>query len=423
MTTKTYYGKLDCFSANSSIESISNEYYRSFCDFMSYLTQSNVASLVAWNSGSGAVSASFNQRGYWDQNNAYGLGAHSVWKFPSSSTRPFDWYLYTQTVTGSAAINQAFNQPISGYTDATNFNNSFRGILMQAAVYFSGATSLNPWRGTGVSDGNDTAGNPRWSATGSNQILYVLPRSNDFGGTSPMPAQKSNGIALGGLLSTSMTKLRFHFIFDGDALVVLTNEIGSTNAGNYNITYVGPFELRTNLSGTGIGNGSHGFIMNTNTAATPAANTFAFATTFGDTAGSTTTANGGIAVPVGGTAANQPGSSSRGAVLDTIGTSIFSVTMQPNFYTNQFDEFPITVGGNETSFQGTLGNLNQGLIRMTIGTQTHDVTGDNSRAIFGGSTVVAAGNGKVSVPWTGSLAPGISASRTGSNFTWTKDYG
>jgi len=236
-----------------------------------------------------------------------------------------------------------------------------------------------------------------------------------------MPAQKSNGIGLGGTMSSAATKLRFHFIFDGDSLMALMND-ASTNSATYNISYVGPFELRTNLSGSGIGSGSHGFIMNTATAATPAANTFILATAFGDVAGTTTTQNGGIAAPIGGTVSGAPGSGSKIAILDTFGSSLFAIGQQPNFYTNQFDEFPISVGGGETSFQGLLGTLNSGLTRLTIGAQSHDVSGDGMRAVFGGSTTLAAANAKVSVPWTGSFAPGIGTTRTGSNFTWTKDY-
>jgi hypothetical protein len=422
MITKTYYGKLDCFSAADGSESVSNEYYKNFVDFMSYLTASNVASLVAWNSGSGVVSASFNQRGFWNQNNAFGVNAYSVWKFPSSSTRPFDWYMYTQAITTSANIGGTFNVPISGYTNATSFgsNNTNRGILMQTAVCFSGTTSFNPWNGSGTADGAANAGNPRWIPGGTNRTMYVFPRSNDGGGTAVHIAQKSNGIAFGGIIAT-MIKFRYHFIFDGDAIVAFTTNPEGTSANCYNFSYVGPFELRNSLTSSGICSGSFGMIVLSAPVNPPIAGTFTAGTLFGDTAGSTAAQNGGIAVPVGGVGSNQPGSGSKAGIADTIST-FQSIVYQPNFYTGQFDEFPINVGGGETSYFGLLGTFNTGLLKLTTGVSSHDVVGDNTRVCFGGIGALNDSSQKITVPWTGSSAPGTGLSRTGLNYTWTKDY-
>jgi len=426
MTSKTYYGKLDCLT-NTSAESAVNETYRSFCDFMAYLTQSNVASLVAWNSGSGVISASFNQRGFWDQSNTFGQGAHSVWKFPSSSTRPFDWYLYTQVVSGSAAMQFSFNVPISGYgatTDNLANNASARGIIMQAAVCFSGSTSFNPWNGGGITDGQSTAANPRWVPGAAGRTMYVLPRSNEFGGTSPMPTQKSNAICLLGLASTTQ-KIRYNFIFDGDALLCLCNDITTNGTANYGISYVGPFELRSALSGSGICSSSFGFTMYSTPGgfSSLSSNTLNFATAIGDTAGSTTSTNGGIAAPVGGVASTQPGSGSKIGYCDTVATLV-NITFQASTYTGQVDEFPIILAGNEVPTIGVLGTFNSGLLRVAgNGVQSQDVNGDNSRAVFGGNTTIANSNLKITTPWSGSTGPGIGLTRLGTNFTWTKDYG
>jgi hypothetical protein len=423
MVTKTYYGKLDCLSSTVDGDILTNEYYKNFVDFMSYLTASNVASLVAWNSGANAVSASFNQRGFWNQNNTFGINAYSVWRFPSSSSRPFDWYLYTQVISASALLGGTFNVPISGYAQAATFagNNTNRGILMQAAVCFSGTTSFNPWNGSGSTDGANNAGNPRWIPGGTNRNMYVFPRSNDGGGTAIHISQKSNGIALGGIFTTAYLKLRYHFLFDGDSIVVLTNNAEGTSTNCYNFSYVGPFELRNSLTSSGINSGSFGMIVLTAASTPPNAATFTAGTLFGDTAGSATTQNGGIGVPIGGTGTNQPGSGSKAGIADTLLT-FQSITYQPNFYTGQFDEFPINVGGGETSYFGLLGTFNTGLMKLTTGIQTHDVVGDGSRACFGGINTLTDANQKITVPWTGSAAPGASISRTGLNYTWTKDY-
>jgi hypothetical protein len=423
MITKTYYGKLDCLSSANSGDILANEYYKNFFDFMSYLTASNVASLVAWNSGSGVVSASFNQRGFWDQNNSFGINAYAVWKFPSSSSRPFDWYMYTQAITTSANIGGTFNVPISGYSNASTFgsNNANRGILTQAAVCFSGTTSFNPWNGSGVADGSANAGNPRWIPGGTNRTMYVFPRSNDGGGTAAHIAQKSNGIALGIISTSTMLKLRYHFIFDGDAILVLASNNEGVAMNCYNFSYIGPFELRNSLTASGICSGSFGMIAIAAANTPPQAGTFAAGTLFGDTAGSTATQNGGIGVPIGGTGTNQPGSGSKAGIADSLLT-FQSINYQPNFFTGQFDEFPINVGGGETSYFGLLGTFNTGLMKLSTGVQSHDVLGDNTRACFGGICTITDANQKLTVPWTGSFAPGVNLLRTGINYTWTKDY-
>jgi hypothetical protein len=422
MITKTYYGKLDCYSVGIE-ETIGNEIFKNFFDFMSHLTASNVATLVAWNSGSSVASASFNQRGFWDQNNPYGVAANAVWRFPTSSTRPFEWYLYTQIVSGSAATQFSFVNPITGYgSSTTNLanNSSTRAIIIQAAVCSSGTSFFNPWNGSGVADGASNAGNPRWVPGGTNRTMYILPRSNDNGGTAVHIAQKSNATSIAGW-SASSTRVRYHFICDGDSLVALVSD--DTNArSTYSFNYVGPFELRNDLSTSGICSSSFGLTM-FNVLTSPLANTVVYGTTYGDTGGSTVAQNGGISVPIGGTDASQAGSGSKGAVLATI-SSLTDITYQPSMYTTLVDEFPILIAGNEAPSFGLLGTFNTGLVRcLGAGAAVHDVNLDNSRAVFGGSTIIGAATLKITIPWTGSLPPGLNQTRTGNTFTWTRNYG
>jgi hypothetical protein len=421
MPIKTYYGKLDCSSSAGSSANTTNEFYRSFCDFMSYLTASNVANLIAWNSGSGVVSASFNQRGYYNQSNLFGGGAHSVWQFPSSSTRPFDWYLYMQVSSGNYAqqIRQSFNVPISGFgAGSDNVGGQGPGeLIMQAAVCFSGTTSFNPWNGTGPMDGQSTAGNPRWVSGANDRSLAVFPRSNDFGGTALHIAQKSNSITFGPLMSGATT-LRWHFIFDGDALVCF-GDIAQTGA--YHITYVGPFELRSSLTSSGICNGPFGMAMYGSLAAQPVVPVQA--AVFGDTAGTTQTQNGGIYLP---TSINPHLTSSypsyydgtKGGILNTVST-FSAVAYQTSSYTGKLDEFPIYVAASELPFIGLVGTLNVGLVRYAMSASSNSNTADNSRAVFGSTTLAAL---KTITAWTGSTAPGQITSRTGSNYTWSRNY-
>ena len=108
----------------------------------------------------------------------------------------------------------------------------------------------------------------------------------------------------------------------------------------------------------------------------------------------------------------------EGAIFAAIvfGDVLDSQTLQ------EYDEFPVMVGVNENPNFGLLGQLNYGLYRTVRGPLSHDTVSDLSRAVFGGIGATV-GNLMVSVPWTGSFAPGVSFARTGSNYTWTKDYG
>ena len=414
MPTKTYYAKLDCLSTVATNENLSGEVYKSFCDFMSYLTASNVATLVSWNSGSGAISGSFDSRTYWNGSRPFGLGSHTLWRFNTSSTRNWEWYLYTQVVSASDSIRQSFNTPISGYGGQSDvyWSNSYRGILMQAAVCFSGSSSFNPWNGS-LSDGSGNAsqgagnGLIRWVSGANDRTLYVLPRSNDLLGANS--TRKDNGVGLDGAPTYYLaTQTRYNFICDGDALLI-TND--TDNNSTYKINYIGPFELKNNLTASGICGSDYGLIMYTGEINN---DTIGINTVFGDTAGTNVSQNGGIAVPIGNMI-----NGSKTAIPQA--NQFLVSTYQPNTLTSTYDEFPVYVGGSEAGNYGYLGNMNSGLIRYVVNLQSHDMKNDFSRAIVGGTTTLT--NKKISIPWTGSVAIGVSTSRTGSNFTWTTNYG
>lgn len=409
MTTKTYYAKLDCYSSipgNGSL--ILNEHYKNFCDFMSYLTASNVATLVSWNSGSGAVSGSFDERTYWDGAKPFGLGTHSLWKFHTSSTRNWEWYMYVQAITGSTSANQSFNVPVTGWGSTDSLYGWF-GIIAQTATCFSGSDSFNPWNGT-VSDGASTAGNPRWVSGSNDRTLYVLPRSNDTGGENVV--QKANHLTIAPYHESNISTQRSHFIYDGDSLLILYDKNTITN---YSVYYFGSYELRNSLSGSGICDSDHGFLMYSQWSAPVLPNTIDLNTSFGSVnASAGFPQNGGVAVPI-----KAAISGSKGGIFNIMGT-FPGATYQPNTVVNKFEEYPIYVGFNESSFVGLVGTFNTGLLRTMRDVQVHDTTADFSRAVFGGSTTVS--NLKISVPWTGSSPPGIGTDRTGSNYTWTTDY-
>ncbi len=414
MTTKTYYAKLNCLSNPTNKEHIANEQYKNICDFMSFLTGSGVADLVSWNSGSGAVSGSFNTRTYWDGTRPFGLGSHSLWKMKANADRPWDWYLYIQLVSDTATVAaQTFNQPILS-TGIANFMNDIgqRGILFQTAVCFSGSTSFNPWNGT-ISDGNSTAANPRWVSGALDRTMYVLPRSNDLGGSHT--TSRNNGVGIIYQRMTTNNQNQCNYIYDGDSLF-MNNDRDFSRTINFG--YLGTFDLNASLSGSGICNGTKGFIMYFGT---DNINTINTNVVFGDTAGtsvglSSDTCQGGVGVPLG-----VMTTGSRGGILQVM-NNFPGTSYQPNQLLEKFDEFPIYVGISESPHFGYLGSLDTGFMKAVVGAQSYHVSQDFSRACLGSN--LTANNRKITVPWTGSYAPGyIGAPREGYTFTWTKDYG
>lgn len=407
MTTKTYYAKLNCLSNPTNKENIANEQYKNICDFMSYLTGSGVVDLVSWNSGSGAVSGSFDTRTYWDGARPFGAGANSLWRMKANANRPWDWYLYLQMVSGSATVAaQTFNQPIVNYNQASFVGSSqYRGVLVQTATCFSGTTSFNPWNGT-ISDGNSTAANPRWVSGALGRTMYVFPRSNDLGGSHV--TSRNNSVAATTAQMGTTNQAVSHYIYDGDSLYTCTDWNFSRGA---DIRYFGTFDLNPSLSGSGICGGTKGFLMNAGYSAT---NTFFTNTVFGDIGGTTFDPQGGIGVPIG-----IMVSGSRGSIFQTI-SNFIGTTYQPNQLLSKFDEFPIYVGVSESPHFGFLGTID--LFKGIIGAQSYTTTQDLSRFVIGGNTTPT--DRKITLPWTGSFAPGYIASpREGYTFTWTKDYG
>lgn len=416
MATKTYYGKLDCRSSTANVERTTNEVYYGLMDFLTYLSSSNVCTLVSWNSGSSAGTGAFSTRTYWDGANPFGFGSHSIWRFNTSSTRNWEWYMYVQVCSGTnGSITETFNLPITSSATAASVNfflnsNSNRGILLQTAVCVSGTTSFNPWNGT-LSQGNSTAASPRWVSGSNDRYLYVLPRSNDTGGTHA--TQKANSHSFGRGFTTATTAVRYHYLYDGDALMFLQDR---DEAGAYDLTYVGAFELRNELTASGLGGGKYGFCMVSPTDQLPVG-TIPTDSVIGTTAGTVASGipGGGIAMPSG-----TGVSGSKGMVVGSVGT-FSSRTYQPNTVTGKYDEFPIFIGYSESPFLSLLGSLNSGLAKFVVGPEVHQVTSDYTNAVFGGSLTLT--NAKVIVPWSGSLAPGLGLSRTGSLCTWSYDYG
>lgn len=408
MPTKTYYGKLNCLSNPASKENIANEQYKAFCNFMSHLTGSGVVELISWNSGSGATSGSFETRTHWDGAKPFGFGAHSLWKMKSNTERPWDWYLYVQMVSGSAAVAaQTFNQPIVNYNSANMGNNSnLRGIIYQAAVCFSGSTSYNPWNGT-ISDGNSTAANPRWASGSIDRTMYLSPRSNDLGGSHV--TSRNNSFILNSATINTSNQVMCQYIYDGDALYVSTDYNFSRAT---DVRYIGSFELNPSLSGSGICGSTKGFV---NYIGTDSTNMFFTNTAFGDTAGTSGDPSGCIGIPLG-----IMVSGSRAGILQVVNNFIGS-TYTPN-QSYSFDEYPIYVGVSESPHFGFFGILNTGLIRATIGQGLYHTSKDNSRAVFGSNYTIT--NRKITIPWTGSYAPGyVGSTREGYTYTWIKDYG
>jgi hypothetical protein len=415
MTLKTYYAKLECSSSVANGLNTAREYYKNFCDFMSYLTGSDVASLVNWHSGSGAASGSFGARTHWDGALPFGTGSFSIWKFHTNSNRNWEWYLYAQDQFQINLNDSFYNhcQPILVYGQTLYVNGGDQALLIQAAVCFSGSTSFYPWGGT-TTDGFSQAASPRWISGSNDRTLYVLPRSNDFGGTHATNKQNAGILGRIGFYNTSPRSMRYHFIYDGDALFV-ANDTDMNRT--YTTSYVGAFELRSELSGSGIGGSSFGFMMCADVANAASFQGLVPNQPFGTATGTNTYAEGGLVVPVGIFV-----SGSKIGIGNSVTNFLQGAGFQPStLLGSTYTEFPIFLGIAETPYFGLVGQVNSGLVKYTYNTNSEDINSDNSRAIIGFETTAA--NTKLSIPWTGSVAIGSGSTREGLDYTWTQDYG
>lgn len=177
-------GRLLCGTSGSALSDASadgratrrQEFYKTTYDFMTDLQSAGYVDLIALNHGIVGGDPALAGTNYWDQALPFGTGSFSVWRWNTSSTRNWEWYMMLQyhevnagTVTQGEGLVMLNRKTIANQTYGT-------GISVGIAVDANDQT-VNPWNGTMNADGSDVVGNPVWT-TGSGDRVFVFPCSN-----------------------------------------------------------------------------------------------------------------------------------------------------------------------------------------------------------------------------------------------------
>lgn len=333
---------------------------------------------VALNTGSSGTGTNFH-----DETNPFGENAFFCFRFVtgsisgSQSKRTANLYVLFQWA-DTVAFGTAPGNP--GLLVGSNAD----GIGMSAAFRADGG---NPWNGTTNFNGNDTKGGLVWNSGSS--TVYAFPRSNADGGTHA--ANKHNMMRLGDI-GNSVSN-RWHMVADRDNFIFL---IDLATDMSYEIIALGVYDPPPTLSGTFV---DPVFAVHSTLP-------FTLGSSYGDTAGTSTTLQGGIHGTSGSVQV-------RGMRFDRYSTTLLNdTTLQPNtqYALANYDEFKLPMIMYENADKGFLGFCER--ITEVYNASTHDVTSDGSRAVFGNATVSTI---KIVTPWSGS-APGSSSSRAGRQF-------
>lgn len=157
--------------------------YVNIFQFLSTLTGSGEVERIAYNIGHVNSGALGNGLEFYPSDNQCGGNAFSVWRFVSSSARPYDYYMIFQHAGGSATGTNFGNTSASYGTYDTAFHGATsRGVLAwQIACSYDPVTfvATNPWNGTTNNDGTDSKGTPTWVTGSPGDTLAVLPQHND----------------------------------------------------------------------------------------------------------------------------------------------------------------------------------------------------------------------------------------------------
>lgn len=388
------HGNIDCL-AGSSIPSkeTSHTMFKNLYDFLNTLTSSGVVTRIAYNTGSFGSGT-----GYYDDPNPFGRNAWYCFRFNTSSVRTWDWYMLVQHTSGTGNFGQTPGDPglTNGAAEAQSSNEGTLAIAT-ATLISTGGANLNPWNGTTLNNGDDVKGDPVWNSGSASDILSVLPRSNNAGGSHD--TSKQNMAELWNSTSSTSTT-RFHFLSDDDGIAFF---IGATSDNTtYGINYVGHYQPRSELTSSNF-TPMVMFIRNSSTV-----DLLDSQENYGTTAGTSTNYEGGIVIS-GAVRIGRIARYDAGWQVDS--------TVQPNSAITpaQHDVFSVPVLAYESPNLGQVGYIVSPIYQELYNANSHDTNADLSRAVLGNSSTTA--TTKIFTAWTGSVAaPGTGAARTGSIF-------
>lgn len=416
----TIYSQTNCYYTSSlgtsaDVERCNMDFYINFVKFLSQLETQGKVNRIAYFTGSGGLGSGTD---YWDTANRSGYNSFGVWRFLTSSTRNYEWYLYLHctSISQSSVIVPTNANPTTVINTFPLYQNSEmpsrQGVYYQVAICYSGALSYNPWNGTTGSFLVDAKSNPVWS-TGSNPNanLVIFPRDNDKYGATSVSRDLVGTLIRWNKVFPFVNKIFSHFFYDENNLLICAENRGNNQyiSGTYNfINYIGEFTptnaVSYSLSSSMLPNGK-GFCafqssgpdgmqnqidQPNNTIAIGSNNGYHVASGFNQ---------GGVFI-------DSTFGTMTCRIEADIGTTNTIIGENQFLKTNNlwsFEERPLYVYTYDIAWPrsaaGILGIVNTPLLRYTYGMDNHSVA--NQRAVLGAS--YARNTYKITVPWTGSL--------------------
>lgn len=184
------HGRNNCFINpavlvdSSFMQPETQHMYVNVFQFLSSLTGSGEVERIAYYTGhvdSGSLGTGTD---FYPSENQAGGNAFSVWRFASSSARPYDYYVLFQYAGSNTIPTTCFGNISGAYAtyDKTYWTSGIRGGLgWQIAASYDTSTLIasNPWNGTTNNDGTDVKGYPTWQTGSIGEQLAVLPAFNN----------------------------------------------------------------------------------------------------------------------------------------------------------------------------------------------------------------------------------------------------
>jgi hypothetical protein len=386
----TIRGKVDCWAnAGNQYDNIQT-CFKNIYDFLKLqLEPAGVVTEVARWGGSGSAPTS---TGYWDEPSPFRSGAFSVFRWNPNGGRTWPWYMLVQWARGDqTSFGNTSSSPATLNNSSTLGSTS--GMLGIAAAIGVGGDE-NPWKGTG-SIGSSVKATPVWGIPTGGTDVYVLPRSNNSGGTHNTNKENCTSIYS---IFTDTRPLRHHLVADADSFLFMA-DAGDT--GFYSAMYSGTF---TPISGL-----SHPYPY----LQFEYPMYISSGQTFGPTGGGSP--GGGIVMPT-----TVSGARVRQAVFSRLDEFLhLQYLMSPNQIAGNFDLHPLMFGSNETaSHAGLVGYVD--LMREIAGLPSYLTNASKTLATFGHVTYNTGFQSdryqKFAIPWDGVHFPRTNPLRTGYTF-------
>lgn len=246
------FAAVDCVTNSGSINNNyinANELYVTCYNVLLAAQTAGHVTRIAYGTGSAVSGALGTGVDYWDTGNASGGNSFSVWRFNSSSYRPYEFYLFLGYAATEGTIGAEPSQSLRGNTTSTLYS----PLIFQIATSFNPNTGVttNPWNGTTNNNGTDTFNtltSTMWSSASAGNILHVYPMSNSdsaFTGSRNLVGLLASG-------PSSTNPMRFNFYVaagtQGDGILMVYKIASNTYwSWNFATTYSPRVEISSSI--------------------------------------------------------------------------------------------------------------------------------------------------------------------------------